>query len=70
MNDNLPDDCQGNGKHLPWNQEDELHVCQECSEQLEESDNHNEIKTRRGVDEYLCDECVEWNNAFPHYEMA
>ena len=50
MNNNYPDDCQGNGRHLPWNYVEPTHEnCQECSELtlLEELD-----------EDCLCPECA------------
>ena len=37
--DNLPDDCQGNGTHLPWNQpEEEIYACWDCETQVIDED--------------------------------
>ena len=36
MNNNYPDDCQGRGQHLPWNEVEPTHeCCDECSETVE-----------------------------------
>ena len=32
-NNNLPDDCQGNGTHLPWNEQEEVE-CKVCSSSM------------------------------------
>lgn len=60
MNDNLPDDCQGNGKHLPWNQEDELHECWSCEHPIQETENHNRINRGTSIEpSFVCDYCAE-----------
>ena len=46
MNNNYPDDCQGRGQHLPWNEVD-VYVCEDCGETITENDGG------------LCDECYE-----------
>lgn len=47
FNPNLPDNCQGRGTHLPWNEpEQEVYVCWSCGATVEEDD-LVEIKTHR-----------------------
>ncbi len=57
MNDNLPDDCQGNGEHLPWN-EVVIERCYCCEDVIQEDENHNLIRTERGAEAYVCDYCL------------
>ena len=60
MSDNLPDDCQGSGKHLPWNQEEELHECWSCEHLIEDTENHNLINRGTSIEPaYLCDCCAD-----------
>ena len=37
INNNLPDDCQGNGAHLPWNEPEEAE-CNSCGSSMTEDD--------------------------------
>jgi len=37
IDNNLPDDCQGNGTHLPWNQPEEAE-CPKCGSTMESDD--------------------------------
>ena len=39
MNNNLPDDCQGRGTHLPWN-EPEAAECEKCGSTMTDSDGY------------------------------
>jgi len=36
-NNNLPDDCQGSGSHLPWN-EPEQTECPKCNSSMSDND--------------------------------
>ena len=58
-NDNLPDDCQGNGTHLPWNQpEQETYHCWNCSEEVKE-DSLQEVKTKCSGWQSIGECCIE-----------
>ena len=44
---NLPDNCQGNGTHLPWNEpEQEVYGCWNCSDEFDNDDELTEVKTK------------------------
>tara|TARA_R110001606_G_scaffold27768_2_gene88641 strand:- start:2552 stop:2749 length:198 start_codon:yes stop_codon:yes gene_type:complete len=59
MNNNLPDDCQGNGIHLSWNQpEQEIYVCWHCGDEVEES-SLQEVKTDSSGWQPISECCVE-----------
>ena len=63
MDNNLPDDCQGNGTHLPWNElEQEVYGCWNCGADFEDESELTEVITKRNglqtigpccIDEYL-----------------
>ena len=60
MDNNLPDDCQGRGKHLPWNQVDEeIYACWDCETQVVDEDDLQEVKTLRSGYQFVCEDCVE-----------
>ena len=59
MNNNLPDDCQGNGIHLPWNQpEQEACVCWHCGEEVREF-TLSDIKTKSNGWQSIGECCLE-----------
>ena len=37
IDNNLPDDCQGNGTHLPWNEPEEAE-CKRCGSTMTDND--------------------------------
>jgi hypothetical protein len=56
---NLPDDCQGNGTHLPWNQpEEEAYCCWHCSEEVNE-DELTEVKTKYDGNQFIAECCID-----------
>jgi hypothetical protein len=59
MSNNYPDDCQGNGIHLPWNQsEQEIYVCWHCGDEVEE-DSLQEVKTECSGYQFISECCIE-----------
>lgn len=59
-NDNLPDDCQGNGAHLPWNEpEQEVFCCWDCGDEVENEDELTEVKTKRNGLQFIGECCIE-----------
>ena len=59
MNNNYPDDCQGNGIHLPWNQpEQEIYGCWHCGEEVEEG-SLQEVKTDSSGWQSISECCIE-----------
>ena len=61
MDNNLPDDCQGRGEHLPWNQEF-TEECFGCRKILGEDDEAQEISTSTKGCQFVCMDCA------PDYE--
>ncbi len=58
-NNNLPDNCQGNGTHLPWNEpEQEVYGCWRCGEEVEES-SLTDIKTKSNGWQSISDCCIK-----------
>ena len=56
---NLPDDCQGNGTHLPWNEpEQEVFCCWDCGDEVDEED-LIEVKTKRNGLQLIAECCIE-----------
>ena len=60
MDNNLPDDYQGNGAHLPWNEPEEVE-CPECGSSMTE--------TNSATSTWLqCDECEYQTRETKDYE--
>jgi len=46
---NYPDDCQGSGQHLPWNEPEDEPYCKVCDEPISDDDEYDD----------MCDKCVK-----------
>jgi len=59
MNNNLPDNCQGDDPSFPWNEpEQEVYICWNCSEETDEYD-LTELETPRNGLQSICEDCIE-----------
>lgn len=57
---NLPDDCQGNGANLPWNDEEqEVYSCWNCNHKFDNDLELTEVKTTYNGFQNIGPCCIE-----------
>jgi len=64
MDNNLPDDCQGNNPNFPWNQIDNDETeCYLCDEMFDDAEEMLEVVVN-GDTQWICMDCVETEDYF------
>ena len=57
---NLPDNCQGRGTYLPWNElEQEIYACWHCGIEVESDSDLTEIKTTYDGHQLIGECCID-----------
>ena len=60
MDSNLPDNCQGSGTYLPWNEpEQEVYGCWHCGDEVKSEDDLQEVKTKTSGYQFIGDCCID-----------